>query len=56
MLGQSISELYASFIKLKDLFGFNVCGEGGEYESIVLDSPLFMKTKIEMVGVETITL
>ena len=30
---------------LKDKFGVNVCGEGGEYETFTLDSPLFKKVK-----------
>ena len=28
-------------------FGINVCGEGGEFETFTLDSPLFVK-RIEM--------
>ena len=43
-LGKSITELAPIFEKFKDQFGFNVCGEGGEYESAVFDCPLF-KTK-----------
>ena len=27
----------------KDLYGLNVCGEGGEYETFTLDCPLFNK-------------
>ena len=27
--------------RLKDKFGVNVCGEGGEYETFTLDCPLF---------------
>ncbi|KAL9656260.1 hypothetical protein ABK040_007875 [Willaertia magna] len=43
MLGKSIGELFDSFMKLKDTCGLNVCGEGGEYETITLDCPLFKK-------------
>lgn len=25
------------------MFGLNVCGEGGEYETLTLDCPLFKK-------------
>ncbi|GIX60811.1 diphthine--ammonia ligase, putative [Babesia caballi] len=42
-LGRSIQELYPEFIKIRDKYGFNVCGEGGEYESLVLDCPLYKK-------------
>jgi diphthine-ammonia ligase len=41
MLGKSIQQLQAVFMKLEQQFGFNVCGEGGEYESAVVDCPLF---------------
>ena len=34
------------FDKLEKEFGFNVCGEGGEYETIVLDCKLFKNKKI----------
>jgi diphthine-ammonia ligase len=31
------------FLKFYEEFGFNVCGEGGEYETVTLDCPLFKK-------------
>lgn len=40
-LGKGIAELRAMFSSLEQKFGFNVCGEGGEYESAVFDCPLF---------------
>jgi diphthine-ammonia ligase len=42
-LGGRISDLRDHFNKLNKEFGFNVCGEGGEYETAVLDCPLFKK-------------
>jgi len=42
-LGQSIRNLRPHFQKLHQQFGFHVCGEGGEYESLTLDGPLFTK-------------
>jgi len=30
-------------IRLNETMGFNVAGEGGEYETLVLDCPLFRK-------------
>jgi len=47
-LGKSISVLQAHFLKLQKQCGFNVCGEGGEFESIVLDCPLFKTHRIEI--------
>ena len=45
-LGKSILELRDHFHKLNKEFNFNVCGEGGEYESVVFDCPLFKTHKI----------
>jgi diphthine-ammonia ligase len=45
-LGKSIQELRDHFNLLNHKFGFNVCGEGGEYESTVFDCPLFKTHKI----------
>ncbi|CAG2180612.1 unnamed protein product, partial [Oppiella nova] len=40
--------------ELNHKFGINVCGEGGEYETITLDCPLFRK-KIVLDDFEVIT-
>jgi len=40
-VGQQASELIPHFSSINKKFGFNVCGEGGEYESLVTDCPLF---------------
>ena len=32
--------------RLNELYGANVCGEGGEYESLTLDCPLFTRGRI----------
>ncbi|MFP4112006.1 MAG: diphthine--ammonia ligase [Candidatus Woesearchaeota archaeon] len=40
-------------IDLNEKIGFNVAGEGGEYESLVLDSPMFEK-KIKIIESEII--
>jgi len=40
-LGKTIGELRDYFHTLKEKFEFNVCGEGGEYESAVFDCPIF---------------
>lgn len=46
MLGKSVMELRDYFHHLKNKFDFNVCGEGGEYESAVFDCPLFKTHRI----------
>ena len=42
-LNKSISQLYPTLLRLNERFGLDMCGEGGEYETIVLDCPLFKK-------------
>lgn len=44
-LGQTLRSLWDSghFMRLHQRYQFHVCGEGGEYESLVLDSPLHKK-------------
>ena len=42
-LGKSLHDLRPELIRLNAKFGLNVCGEGGEYETLTLDCPLFMK-------------
>ncbi|GKV12537.1 hypothetical protein SLEP1_g23666 [Rubroshorea leprosula] len=45
-LGKEIAFLEPYLHKLKDLYGINVCGEGGEYETLTLDCPLFVNARI----------
>ena len=42
-LGKTIAQMYDELCSLKEKFGINVCGEGGEYETLTLDCPLFKK-------------
>jgi diphthine-ammonia ligase len=52
-LGKSLSDLKDYLFGLENKFGMNVCGEGGEYESLTLDCPLFKK-KIIVDETETV--
>ncbi|RWS07443.1 diphthine--ammonia ligase-like protein [Dinothrombium tinctorium] len=45
-LGKSIKEMHPILLKLHEEYGINVCGEGGEYETLTLDCPLFKKRLI----------
>ncbi|XP_020211998.1 diphthine--ammonia ligase isoform X2 [Cajanus cajan] len=45
-LGKELAFLNAYLHKLKELYGINVCGEGGEYETLTLDCPLFSNAHI----------
>lgn len=42
-LGKSLKEIYPHLLELHKQFGINLCGEGGEYETLTLDCPLFKK-------------
>ena len=46
ILGKNVADLRDYFHHLQQKFDFNVCGEGGEYESAVFDCPLFKTHKI----------
>ncbi|XP_050307732.1 uncharacterized protein LOC126744389 isoform X2 [Anthonomus grandis grandis] len=40
-LGRSLSLLQPHLFAMNEKYGLNVCGEGGEYETMTLDCPLF---------------
>ena len=47
-VGVHADSLLSHFKSINQKFGFNVCGEGGEYESLVTDCPIFAyKIKID---------
>ncbi|KAL8551962.1 hypothetical protein ACS0TY_000856 [Phlomoides rotata] len=45
-LGKELIHLESHLHKLKELYGINVCGEGGEYETLTLDCPLFKNARV----------
>lgn len=45
-LGKSITQLYPHLVKLNQMYEVHICGEGGEFETIVLDSKFFKKKLI----------
>lgn len=45
-LGNELSQLESYLHKLKELYGINVCGEGGEYETLTLDCSLFKNARL----------
>lgn len=40
-LGRSIRLIEPHLLAMHEKYGINVCGEGGEYETLTLDCPLF---------------
>lgn len=54
-LGKSISEMLPKLIKLNQMYEVHICGEGGEFETIVFDSPLFKHKRLEIKEHEAVT-
>ncbi|KAI0284373.1 hypothetical protein BGY98DRAFT_1087615 [Russula aff. rugulosa BPL654] len=52
-LGKTLMEMQPTLTKLNTLYGSHICGEGGEYESLTLDCPLF-KQRITLLETETV--
>lgn len=42
-LGRTLQEVQPKLLQLASTHGINVCGEGGEFESLTLDCPLFRR-------------
>lgn len=55
-LGKSIQQLFPLLIKLNQMYEVHICGEGGEFETIVLDAPFFKHKKLEIVDQQVIKL
>ena len=54
-LGKSLAEMRDKLFALKEKFQINVCGEGGEFESLTLDCPLFKKFRMEIEEADVIS-
>lgn len=54
-LGMTINELYPKLVELNKSFDVHICGEGGEFETIVLDAPFFLKKYMKISRKEIIT-
>ncbi|KAF9495435.1 hypothetical protein BDN71DRAFT_1495916 [Pleurotus eryngii] len=52
-LGKTLAQMQPTFLRLNDLYGSHICGEGGEYETLTLDCPLFKK-RLNLIETETV--
>lgn len=52
-LGKLISEMYPILTKLNQMYDVHVCGEGGEFETLVFDAPFFKK-RLEIVSLKIV--
>ncbi|CAL4967572.1 unnamed protein product [Urochloa decumbens] len=53
-LGKELAELKCHLLRMNESYGINVCGEGGEYETLTLDCPLFRNARIVLDNYEVI--
>lgn len=53
-LSKSLSSLQSTLFKLNQNFGLDLCGEGGEYETIVLDCSAFYHNKLSLDSTEIV--
>lgn len=51
-LGLNIQDVFSHLKAMNKKYGINVCGEGGEYETIVLDAPIFKKYRLSIVNLK----
>lgn len=52
-LGRTLSSLQPHLLAMHEKYGLNVCGEGGEYETLTLDCPLF-KSRLIIIDSELV--
>ncbi|KAI0750773.1 hypothetical protein C8Q80DRAFT_1268091 [Daedaleopsis nitida] len=52
-LGKTLADMRPTLLKLNSMYGSHICGEGGEYETLTLDCPLF-KSRIHLDEAETV--
>lgn len=52
-LGKSLQVLEPKLERLMQMYGAHVCGEGGEYETLSLDAPIFQR-RVEITDPETV--
>nr|CDI55534.1 conserved hypothetical protein [Melanopsichium pennsylvanicum 4] len=52
-LGKTLGQMQIKLEKLNSMYGAHVCGEGGEYETLTINSPLFKK-RLDVGETETV--
>lgn len=50
-LGLSLPEIFPTLMKLNKMYDVHICGEGGEYETMVLDAPFFTKGRLRLLKI-----
>lgn len=53
-LGLSLQQVFPTLLKLNSMYDVHICGEGGEFETMVFDAPFFEK-KLEITHREVVS-
>ena len=53
-LGRTLGAMRPHLLRLHERFGCHVCGEGGEFESLTLDCPLFEHGRLDALETEAV--
>ena len=53
-LGKTLGEVKEDLIRIEEEYGSHSCGEGGEFESLVLDAPFFTRGRLRIEESEVI--
>lgn len=51
-LGKTLPEVFPTLMKLHKMYDVHICGEGGEFETMVLDAPFFSKGRLKLLSKE----
>lgn len=54
-LGKSLPEILPTMLKLNSLYDVHICGEGGEFETMVLDTPFFKHGHLQLNSINDVT-
>ena len=55
LLGKTVGDSFTALCGAEDKYAVNVCGEGGEYETLVLDCPLFRAGRLIIDDAEVVS-
>ncbi|KAL6945246.1 hypothetical protein ACO0QE_002695 [Hanseniaspora vineae] len=51
-LGKTLPQVFPTLLKLNQMYDVHICGEGGEFETMVLDAPFFTEGYLQITSLE----
>lgn len=54
-LGKSLPQVFPTLQKLNNMYEVHICGEGGEFETMVLDAPFFTKGRLNVESTQLVS-